>query len=197
MLLLQLLLMLILIIGVIIAVAYLWESKEMKKPDRIIYYASNLGQTGPEVAKLVQKYILDNHQKTEDYTLYEPGAGLGHMARYLARAYTWKNVEAVDIGSIILWLGKFWHRLLAPKLKVDFILADVISYSADRPTVIYGYLSASILTKMYQKEKMKNALVITLTFPIQGVEPTEIIELKNWQSPLRVYDFRTKTKIKD
>jgi hypothetical protein len=169
--------------------AYLWETHlNRTKPGRVIYYSSNLNEQGEVLAQLIERYITQRGETTDDYTLVEPGAGFGHVARYLSKRYVWREVQAVEIGPVVLAVGRMYT--LFRRDKVKFILADIFSYAMPKKSFVYCYLSSDILDQMYQKGHFRGQLVVCLTFAITGCTPEEEIPLQSWQKRILVYDFR-------
>lgn len=175
---------LVVVLGTLAYAAYLIEFIISRRPGRVIYHGSDLGEQGKHLQEIIKKYV----PKTEKYTLVEPGAGLGKVAEYLGKAFTWQDVVAVEIGPVILTFGKI--RAWFKGTTLHFVYQNIFEYVFPQPAVIYCYLTSDLLDQLYKNKQLKNALVISLTFPLTGVEPTEEIALKKWQSRILVYDFR-------
>jgi len=170
-------------------VAYCWETYlNRSRPDRVVYYSSNLKEQGKVLEAIIKKYITARGEATADYALVEPGAGFAHMARFLAQKYTWREIIAVEIGRVVLLIGRLLSLLRQDH--ITFIYADIFSYTVPQKSLVYCYLTSAIITRLYQEGKLNGQLVVCLTFTIEGVEPTEEIELKSWQKRIQVYDFR-------
>ena len=103
---------------IVIGAAFIIEGWKFQKPDRIFYVGSNIREQGPRVVQVIESYIGD----TEKYTLVELGAGLAFMASFLAYRFKWKSVEAVELGSVILFFGRL-RRFLLRKTKIHFVQA--------------------------------------------------------------------------
>ena len=177
----------LLLLTVFWGVGYLFETWQNKhRADRVLYHASNLGEIGPLLCQIIDRYIGSN---TNQYSLVEPGAGLATVSRYLGGKYPWREIQAVEIGGFILIIGRL--RQLFSLVPIRLIHKDIFVHTFPARSVVYCYLFSSLLTKLWQNGQLTGHLVISLTFPIQGVEPTEVIPLKSWQGQLYVYDFRT------
>ena len=164
------------------------ETMWMNAPGRVLYYGSNIKEQGKVLEEIIQKYILDKKQKTEDYELVEPGAGLALVADYLAKKYAWKKVIGLELGTFIWTMGKI--RGFFRHSQVELKKVDLFNYDYPNPAVLYSYLFPSLMDRLYAEGTLKGKLVISLTFPISSIEPTEEFQLKSWQKRILVYDFR-------
>lgn len=182
--------LLICCIATLIYFAYLVETQLNHLPDRIIYYSSNLREQGKILEDTVRRFILDRGEDTVSYHLVEPGAGLGRVAQYLARAFTWKDVQAVEVGPVILTAGRL-HAWLH-RSRVHFIRQNIFTYSLPPRSFVYCYLSEEMVDRLYQTGQLKGQLVVCLTFTIPTLTPTETIPLPGWQKRLTIYDLREK-----
>lgn len=184
---LRLIISLILLVIIFFYLAYLVEHEiNLHSKDRVIYYGSNISKEGALVADIINRYI--GKENTHHYTLVEPGAGLGKMVVYLAKQFVWKDVQAVERSWIISTLGRMycvWFRASVIWLRVNMFTTPF-----PKKAVMYCYLFPALMDRLYKEIRLAGRLVISLTFPIDGVEPTEKIEFPDWQSPLWVYDFR-------
>jgi hypothetical protein len=178
------LLFLIVLVGTLAYLAYLVEFIISRRPGRVIYHGSDLGEQGILLQNIIKKYV----PATEAYSLVEPGAGLGKVAEYLGKKFAWKEVIAVELGPVILTFGKI--RAWFFRTKLTFVHQNIFAYAMPKKAVVYCYLTSDLLDELYIKKQLNNRLVISLTFPLTGVNPTEEIALKGWQSRLLVYDFR-------
>ncbi|CAN5138985.1 hypothetical protein BH11PAT4_BH11PAT4_2090 [soil metagenome] len=152
---------------------------------RIGYVSTNLRECRPVLASIIKKYVPD----TSSVSYIEPGCGLGHLTRWAAREYTWKEVVGIDLRYSLL----FAARLLAVGVrhKATFVRKNVFDYTYPKGALIYNYLYTPILTKLHDEGKLAGCLVVSLTFEIPGVTATEKIPLQGWQGCMYVYDFRT------
>lgn len=175
----------ILFVAILAWFFYIWEHLMMRKPDRAIYHASNLKEQGPHLRKIVNKYLGGQES---NYSFVELGAGLAKVSHYMSIYYRWKSVEAVELGSFILRLAKIRQKIF--KSPIRFHQENFFSYQSPPPSVIYCYLFTELMNKLYHQHKFDGHLVISLTFPIPKVVPTEEVSLKSWQRVLYVYDFR-------
>ena len=182
---LQLILSLVLLLIIVAYLSFLFENEISKnRKDRVIYYSSNLKQQGKLLEEVIRKYVPD----VSDYALIEPGAGLGRVSQYLATRFPWKEVIAVECMPVIFTAGRLRNRLL--RTRVRFVRRDIFAWDMPKPAVVYCYLFPQLMEKLYKEGQLEGRLVISLTFAIPDVTPTEKVEFKGWQSPLWVYDFR-------
>lgn len=181
----QLLTSLILLVFVLMLLRY---TVHTNSEYHVGYLPTNLHTVGPVLIGIIKKYIKDD---IKNYNLVEPGAGMGNVAYFLAQKFTFKKVIAVEDERGLLMVARFRQRFFF-KTKIDFIKSNVLDYQIPEKSIVYCYLLSDIVTKMYEKCLFKDKLVITLTFPIKGVEPTENIDVGGFAKKVLVYDFRKK-----
>ena len=166
--------------------AYLVETNLfMRNKRRMIYCSSNITEQGPILAALIEKYQADG----PDIAFVELGAGLARMARYIKKKRSWSRVEAVEVGPVIYAAG--WLRNTVMRSGIVFRRADIFSLRFPAKAVLYCYLSKNIITELHRSKALDGCFVVSLTFAIEGLEPTEKIEFKGWQSHFYVYDLRS------
>lgn len=163
---------------------FMGETLRYKGPDRVLYHGSDLGEQGPILQDIIQRYIGE----TKIIPLVEPGAGLAKVATYLEKKFIWSKIIAIELGPFIRWPGqlraKFMHS------KIEWWAEDMFKVDWPKPAVVYCYLFTELMDHLYIQGKLKNCLVISLTFPLTKYEAAEIIQLKGWQKRIYVYDFQ-------
>lgn len=181
-------LIVVIIVATLMTVAYIvfcMESILNSLPFRIGYVSSDLRTCFPVLKKVVEKYIPD----TTQVTFMEPGSGVGHLTRLMARAFTWKEVTSCDISFTYSAIARLLN--LRYRLPIRFLRNNLFALEYPPGSFIYTYLSVAILDRLHQEGKLAGCLVVSLTFPLTSVSPTEEIPLPNWQQRILVYDFRT------
>jgi SAM-dependent methyltransferase len=163
---------------------YMVESVLNSGAHRIGYVSSNLAECKPILAGIIKKYI----PTTSKVTYIEPGCGLGHLTRWAAKEYPWKEVVGIDLRYSLLFLARV--LAIGTGSKVRFVRKNVFNYTCPPGSLIYSYLYVPILKKLHADGKLAGCLVVSLTFEIPGITPTEKIPLKGWQGCMYVYDFR-------
>lgn len=152
------------------------------------YVPTNLKTVGPVLQDILQKYVLDQNQQTSEYHLVEPGAGLATVSKFLAKKYTWKNILAIEDEGSVLAIAKWQVKLSG--LPIEFAKENVLTAKFERPAVVYSYLLPDIIDKMRTNGQFKNCLLISLTFPLSEIVPTEKYTISSIQKQVLVYDFR-------
>jgi hypothetical protein len=152
---------------------------------RVPYVSSPVSQCLPLLRTIITQYV----PRPEQTAFIEPGAGLGKVVGSMARDYPWKQVIAVELTLRTYSIGKLWHWLR--RSPVQFVRANALSYTYPPGAVVYCYLSTEIMARLYREKRLKGCLIISLTFPITGVKPTEEWPIPDWRKRLMVYDFRT------
>ena len=148
------------------------------------YLPTFLDQVGLKLEKVIENYVSN----TKEITIIEPGAGFANVAYYLSQKFTWKEVIGLENEIGTLLIGKF--KQIFRKKGVRLIKADIYKYEYPENSVIYCYLLNNMLDEMHRLGKFKNTLVISLSFSLSDIEPTEVIEINGFQKKLIVYDFR-------
>ena len=156
--------------------------------DHIGYLPTMLSATGEKLTEVIKKYVGD---QTSKYNLVEPGAGLGNVSYYLSLQFKWKQVLAIEdeIGTILVAKLKGLFR----QKTVTFVKANIFEYDFPTHNVIYCYLLSEMIDKLYSQGKLRGSLVISLTFPLTDIKPTETFELAGFQKHMFLYDFRDKS----
>lgn len=169
---------------------YLLEERSFHKPNRVVYMSSSSKEIKQSLKEIIQKYIIQKGYQTSDYTVIEPGAGFAFISEWLLSQYAWKSAQAIELRNSIVLLARF--RLWLKRVTLlKFSKQDIFEMELQGLTCMYCYLTTPIITRLYNEGKMKNCLVVCVTFQIETVTCTEMIPLKNWQKAIYVYDFRT------
>lgn len=168
-------------------IVYFKDVRESLKPGRTVYASSNLSKIKQPLKEVIDKYLSD---QTKEYEFLEIGAGMAYVADFFAREYKWKKVEAVEVLPSIFFLAKL--RLKIKRSKVRIIKKDILEVSPDKPAFIYSYLFSELIEEYFKKGYLEDCVLVSLTFPLKTFEPTETIEISNWQKRLYVYDLRYK-----
>ena len=184
-------LIIILVVIIIFTLGYILyclESMMNSLPFRVGYVSSNLTDCLPILDDIIQHYI----PKTAATSFIEPGAGLSHVAHW-AKKYQWKHITAIDLNLSLILLA----RLLDLKRGggVQYVRKNIFAYSYPKNSLLYCYLREPILERMHQEGHFNGCLVVSLTFAIPNVIPTETKPLPGWQKRMYVYDFRTNPQI--
>jgi hypothetical protein len=168
---------------------YAWEVWSSHRPDRTVYVASDIHRHLPALEQVIQRYLEDPSKTPTEYTWVEAGAGLAAVTTRLRSRFPWKDAIAVEVSPTIYLAGRL--RTLWQRPAIRWVRTDVLSYTFPQPAVIYCYLFSALTTRLYRQGAFKENLVFCLTFPIEGVGPTEVLPVEGWQQRLYVYDFRS------
>ena len=177
----------LLFLAVAAGIFYLCESFAFRsgRAGRVVYMGSDLKFQSEALKKAVDEFV---GSEARSYALVEPGAGIGHVSRFLLKAYPWKSATAIELRPTVFWLGKLfaWRRFA----QLKYLRQDLFSYAYAPPSVIYCYLTSPIISRLYREGVFEGSVVICLTFAIEGVQAAKEYPLRGWQRVLRVYDFR-------
>jgi release factor glutamine methyltransferase len=91
----------------------------------------------PETAQLVDMIVSD-YDNQRDLNVLDIGTGTGCIAISLARALKFANVSALDVSSEALEVAH--ENANSLKVNVEFIHADILSYSADNCATKYNII---------------------------------------------------------
>jgi len=178
---------LLLAIFIVLGVLYLLESFYYQGNNRTVYMGSNVHEQAGILEEIISKYI---GKDTSAYHLVEPGAGMGYVARFLGRRFSWKSVQAIEIRPLVMMAAKLTHYIQGNRPIITWVRGDIFGHSYPKPALIYCYLSDQVLNQLYAEGALEGALVICLTFAIQNQKPVFEKKLASWQGVIRVYDFR-------
>jgi hypothetical protein len=174
----------LLAVAVLLILVMCYELWFNNHPLRVGYVPSNLTLIKPFLLDITSRYKL--HPQHVD--LYELGCGLAHVLKWYSAQFKWKRVVGIELDF-------FWYVLATLSVKnknITILREDVITHKYPKNSVIYSYLVPEILEKMYIENKFNDTFLISLTFPISGIEPTEKIIFPGMQHQLFIYDFRKK-----
>ncbi len=174
-------------IALVAVILYIWHCVDVflsSRPGRVLYVSSSVRHITPILADIILRLIPNS----EKVAFIEPGAGIGNVARLMARRYRWKEVRAIDLSILLC----FWAKLYAFVFRspVTVVRGNIFDQTYPKGSLVYCYLTSPILDQLYAQKKLEGCLVVTLTFVIPGVKATEEHVLPNWQKCVYVYDFR-------
>jgi hypothetical protein len=156
--------------------------------DKIGFLPSISSKLNKQLAIIFEKHIKD----TSKYEFIERGAGLANISGYIQKNFNFKKVTAVEIDFITIFFGKLLAKLT--RSKIEFVRQNVFDYKVPKKSVLYFYLTTSILEKLYQQGKLDGHVVISTTFKLKNLKPDESIKMNNFYRWMYVYDFRDKKK---
>lgn len=152
--------------------------------DKIGFVPTLSGTLNKRLAEVFTKYLKDPSK----YTFVELGSGVANISSYVSSQFNFKEVIAVEIDPLILTFGKFLN--LFYKSKVKFVRRNIFNYEIPKKSVLYCYLTTSILERLLKENRFQGHLVISTTFKLKNVTPVEVIEMRNFYRRMYVYDFR-------
>ena len=119
----------------------------------------------------------------------ELGCGTGHVLEFFREHYPCGHYTGVELDIGWYLLAKFRHRKFT---NTTILRGNVLDYTSDEnpPRIIYAYLLPEILDELYRRGRLKNTLLIALSFEIPSVAYTQLYRSSSLQHGLYVYDFR-------
>ncbi len=172
---------------ILICALYLWHSVDFmlsKGPNRVVNTNSNLKTCLPIIRDIIKRYNISPNTTT----YLEPGAGYGLIGQALSQEFYWKNPTALEISSSTYTVGFIINKI--SHSRIHYIHENIFEYSFPKNAFIYCYISTAMINRLYQEGKFDTSLVISLTFEISNIKPTERIAIPGWQKQILVYDFR-------
>lgn len=136
--------------------------------DRVPLYLTN-DTTYQALVELVQVYQVRS--------VLDLGSGLGGVVRALARV----GVDAVGVeySPLLAWLSGAWCRWSGFG-RVSH--GDMWQANLSQVDMVYVFLSPVPMTRLWQKacaEMKPSSLLVSNSFPIEGVDPLEVWELSD------------------
>lgn len=147
--------------------------------DRVPLYLTN-NTTHQALVEFVQAYQVRS--------VLDLGSGLGGVVRALAGAGI--EVKGVEYSPVLAWFSHAWCRWsgLGQVWRGDMWQTDL-----SQVDMVYVFLSPVPMTRLWQKacaEMKSGALLVSNSFPIEGVEPLEVWELSDGrQTQLFIYQI--------
>ena len=157
------------------------QIRDSLRPDRIVYLSSPVAKIKKPVGAIIEDYRL------QELPFLEFGSGIGNTARMLASLSS-HTVDAYEVNTLL----NITHTLIncAKNItNINIIKGDIFDLKPSQ-SLIYCFLSTTMLTMLYRKGVFEGNIVIVLKFTIEGVEPSRIIEIGGSHAKLSIFDFR-------
>ena len=156
----------------------------MSNRNRVVLISSRTKYVEKVFLAVINKYVTEPHEMN----FIEVGAGYAKITKIAALNFKWKSITAVEIDALVV----FWIKLknFFQKLPVTYISSDIFKYKIPKESVVYCYMSVAVLNALYKASAFDGSLLLSLSFGIEGVEPTAEYKVKGFQKRLYVYDFR-------
>jgi hypothetical protein len=160
----------------------------MVHPYKVFLVTTRLKGVGGVLSNIVQKYKKDSNH------FIELGSGRAEVANYIAKNLASKNIhfttiEAVEGDWFTHQIARFFSLFRKVK-QVTYLNLDIFKYQPPNNSLLYCYLFPRLLNRLYSRDYFKGHVLISLTFEIDGVQPTEVFTVENFQKRIYVYDFR-------
>ncbi len=174
--------------------------------------ASNMLAVAPVLDTIIGKYLTGNsdyskflgkngsalHEEIEgldtpNYHFVELGCGMAKVSRYINTKYQWKDVVGVEGELVVLTFARL--RNFISKKKIRLVRANLFKIAIPEKSVVYCYLTTPMMDKLYKDGRLFGKLVISLSFQITGIQPTEKLTIIGFQQRVLVYDLRKVQKL--
>lgn len=153
-------------------------------PNRAVLISSRTKYVEKVFLTVIKKYVTNSHEMN----FIELGSGYAKIAKIAALNFKWKSIIAIEIDGLVV----FWMKLknFFQKLPITYVSSDVLKYEIPKESVVYCYMSVSLLNTLYKASAFDGSLLMSLSFGIEGVEPIAEYKVKGFQKRIYVYDFR-------
>ena len=158
--------------------------RTMAVSNRAVLISSRPKYVEKVLLTVIKKYVAKPHEMN----FIEVGAGYAKIAKIAALNFKWKSIIAIEVDILVV----FWTKLknFFQKLPITYVKSDIFKYKIPKESLIYCYMSVSILNALYKASAFDGSLLLSLSFGIDGVEPIAEYKVKGFQKRLYVYDFR-------
>lgn len=169
--------LLLVFVSIVEQIFYTWNNS------RVVFLPTELKLIKSKVTEWIEKYEL----QTENMSLIELGCGRAGFLRSMSM-FNWKKKVGIE-GQFILSLKS---KFLNFGKNIEIIHGDIFEYSIPNNSLVYCYLGVKNMNQLYMENRLKDSLVISLDYSIDGVEPIETFKIsdKKVQNKLFLYDFR-------
>ena len=161
---------------------YITQIRYSLNPYRIVFVPTQVKRSKTAFEQIIHQYVPNSSK----YSFVELGAGLAHVSSHMAKNYNWENITAIDSD----WQLHQISRLLNRNSKINFVCGNIFQEQWPNNSVIYAYLSHTIMGRLYQEGRLQGNLVISATFQIKDAVPTKTYPVGGLQKNLYLYDFR-------
>lgn len=142
--------------------------------DRVPLYLTG-DQTIQEISELLKK------QKKERFDFIDLGSGLAGTLHELSKKFPESNFHGVETAPLV-FIASWFRCLLRKNCHIRF--QSIWKADLSKFDVVYCFLSPVPMPGIWEKAKVemkKGSLLISNTFEIPGVKPTQKIELNDWR----------------
>jgi hypothetical protein len=156
-------------------------------PKKMLFLPSYNRHILEKLDLIISKYDL----QTKTMNLVELGCGRAGILRYLVKKYSWQSNLGIE-GQFVVWLQA---KLLSLGQKVNLKYADFYKSKWSKPSFQYCYLGKKLMLDLYKQGKFDDTFLVSLDYPIDGLECTEKLELQSKtkiQNCMYIYDLRKK-----
>jgi SAM-dependent methyltransferase len=122
--------------------------------------------------------LLRRLPKRKGLRVVDLGCGLGGMLAGLAEERDDIHLRGVEMAPFN-WLASRWRL----RGRAEVRLADLWAEDLSRYDVVYAYLSPAPMRRLWEKverEMRPGSLFVSNTFAVPGVDPDEIVELRDF-----------------
>jgi SAM-dependent methyltransferase len=167
-------------------VVYLWIDQMLfnARKHQIGYFPSMVPNLRKQILRLFEKYEIDPTQTS----FVELGCGLGSVCFFAAKQLPFQKVIGVDLNVFLLMIARLWGRI--KKRRVTLVLDDIYKYPIPKASFVYCYLGSTIMTDLYARDRFNGHFLISVTFPIKNIKPTEKIHIGGFYKRVYIYDLR-------
>lgn len=129
--------------------------------------------------------LIPQHQAMR---IIDIGSGLGDMSMYIAEKRPDCLVDGTEIAPLPWLVSKLRSKFNGSK--VDFKLGDYRALDFANYDLVFAYLSPAAMTDLWQKVQAQmrtGGLLVSYEFEIDGVAPTQVVQLGSYKKMLYVW----------
>lgn len=160
----------------------------MVHPYKACLLSSDTKTVCPPLVQSLYKYF----PTPQNSNFIELGCGKGNVSRFIKFSTKFKRVIGVEGDFFTFILAKVMTKLSAVKMELK--RGNILKSEIPDDSAVYCYLFPSLIEKLYKMGKFNKSVLFSLSFPLDDIPPTEILEIKGVHKKLYIYDFRKKDK---
>jgi hypothetical protein len=178
--------LLIILISILVVLVYYWFVQlKLNHNKYTIGFLPTISPTlNKELVKISHRYI-PNQAK---FSFVELGSGVANITAYMSKNTQFKSYIAVELDWLTIQFGKLINFFKTKQIL--YIQKNVFDYTLPHSSFVYCFLGGAIIDRLADEGGFENCLVVSASFPLSKIKPTETIPLKNFYKNLYIYDFR-------
>jgi hypothetical protein len=158
------------LVGFVVLLLVNWNSLK----DRVPLYL-----TGNKTQKLISEILK---KQKMDFTFIDLGSGLAGSLYFLSKEFPAAKFFGVETAPLV-FIASWFRCLFRSNCKIRYL--SIWKTDLSQYDVVYCFLSPVPMPQVWTKAKSempKGSMLISNTFEIPGVKPSEVIKLEDWRN---------------